>query len=530
MTKLVLCLLLLSPIFTNAESPQKAKLVSVSLFKNGLGFVTLETKVSEGKNTVLIPTLSQAVHGTFWVNSPKGTISDIIAQESEQPNRVEAISLSELIEANVGKALEIRTDKEVIKGTILSVPQNRDVPQNPNPYDARGQQAIASIVLIKTDAGVIAINKTDVRQIAASGGNLATTLSGKTIALTISSKESKDISIQHLTRGIAWAPSSVIDISNATNAVLSAKAEIINDLEDLEDVSVNFVTGFPNLQFSEVYDPLSLNGNLVSFLASLNRPRTTDFNVVTSNVVAQQSMYVNRDEATALPPYPIVSNEGQTQDELFFYEQKNVKLKKGERGSYHLYTIEVPYDQIYEWSIPDTLNDQEIWQQNPENARKAEEIIWHSLLLTNKGNIPWTTSPAMIVKSGQVLGQDLIYYTSPGSKTTVRITRALDVSSDQAEYETDRVRNSLNTHGSNYDLVTIKGILNVANYKNTDIRLKITKNLSGDVLQTQPVAKIEKIAKGLKSVNTKNVLTWELPLKSRDKLQIEYQYKVYVRN
>jgi hypothetical protein len=35
--------------------------------------------------------------------------------------------------------------------------------------------------------------------------------------------------------------------------------------------------------------------------------------------------------------------------------------------------------------------------------------------------------------------------------------------------------------------------------------------------------------KGLKSVNPKVVLTWELPIKPRDKVEIEYSYKVYIR-
>ena len=147
MKKIVLFLLLLSPIIINAESPQKAKLTSVSLFKNGLGFVTLETKVAEGKNTILVPTLSQAVHGTFWVNSPKGSISEIIAQESELPGSVDAISLIELLEANVGKVVEVRTEKDVFKGTIVSVPKNRNPSETPNPYSA-GTQEVASIVLI----------------------------------------------------------------------------------------------------------------------------------------------------------------------------------------------------------------------------------------------------------------------------------------------------------------------------------------------------------------------------------------------
>jgi hypothetical protein len=37
-------------------------------------------------------------------------------------------------------------------------------------------------------------------------------------------------------------------------------------------------------------------------------------------------------------------------------------------------------------------------------------------------------------------------------------------------------------------------------------------------------------AKGLKQVNPKHVLTWELDLKAGEEQKLSYVYKVYVRN
>jgi hypothetical protein len=54
--------------------------------------------------------------------------------------------------------------------------------------------------------------------------------------------------------------------------------------------------------------------------------------------------------------------------------------------------------------------------------------------------------------------------------------------------------------------------------------------LSGEVLKTEPAAKVEQTARGLKRVNPKSVLTWELPIKSRDKIEIDYGYNVYIRD
>jgi hypothetical protein len=41
---------------------------------------------------------------------------------------------------------------------------------------------------------------------------------------------------------------------------------------------------------------------------------------------------------------------------------------------------------------------------------------------------------------------------------------------------------------------------------------------------------VKRTARGLKKVNPKSILTWELPIKARKKTEIDYSYKVYVRD
>jgi len=76
----------------------------------------------------------------------------------------------------------------------------------------------------------------------------------------------------------------------------------------------------------------------------------------------------------------------------------------------------------------------------------------------------------------------------------------------------------------------VRGKLKATNFKDKNITLTITKELSGEVVKTTPLARAEQTARGLKKVNAKSVLTWEVPMKSRDKIEIDYGYKVYVRD
>lgn len=68
------------------------------------------------------------------------------------------------------------------------------------------------------------------------------------------------------------------------------------------------------------------------------------------------------------------------------------------------------------------------------------------------------------------------------------------------------------------------------NYKDKAISLTIIKHLSGEVVSNSPAGSVTQVVKGLKSVNPNCVLAWELLIKARDKAEVEYQYKVYVRN
>jgi hypothetical protein len=62
------------------------------------------------------------------------------------------------------------------------------------------------------------------------------------------------------------------------------------------------------------------------------------------------------------------------------------------------------------------------------------------------------------------------------------------------------------------------------------VNVEISKELSGQVLEILPVAKDVQTAKGLKQVNPKHILTWEIELKSGAELKLTYLYQVYIRD
>src|SRR5258705_8398246 len=83
-----------------AEAPApvlKTRLVSISLFKNGLGFVAREAEIPKGQSAARIEDLPVPALGTFWVYSPgnDASVRDLVAYRSEASEALEAISVAE---------------------------------------------------------------------------------------------------------------------------------------------------------------------------------------------------------------------------------------------------------------------------------------------------------------------------------------------------------------------------------------------------------------------------------------------------
>ena len=58
----------------------------------------------------------------------------------------------------------------------------------------------------------------------------------------------------------------------------------------------------------------------------------------------------------------------------------------------------------------------------------------------------------------------------------------------------------------------------------------VVKHLCGQVKESMPEARDVPTAKGLKRVNSRHDLIWDLELKAADKAEVSYVYTVYVRN
>jgi hypothetical protein len=537
------------------ESATEAKmeLKQVSLFKNGLGFFVWEVIIPEKVKSFYIVPEAAASHGTFWVSyPPKVDVESVVAKEVEGKEQVEATTVVDLLKGNIGRKVSIYfTDKPdvAVEVKLLKVTEEpRKSP--PNPYspgrfvgeENPGYYGIRNMVFLGTDQGQIAVSSDRIARVDFKDKEPAAKYEKKSsqMRLDISLKKAaggQKIMVSCLAKGTTWAPSYMVDISEPNKARLAAKAEVMDEVCDLDGVDVKLVTGFPNLQFADVAGPIAMKGNLAQFLQSLMRGQSErgqafGFGVMSQAGVQQQGMLYDsesRGDMLVMPAYG-AAEMGKTAEDLFLYPVENVRLAKGEVGYFPLFTETVPYKHIYRWEIPNYVNqDGSYYDQGRQQREPEQQEVWHCIRLDNVMKMPWTTAPAEIVKDGVILGQDMLNYTPVKDRGTVKITRAMNVKAEQIEIEKERKRNAAQWYNNNWDLVTVEGKLSVTNYKDEPITLEVTKSLSGEVKAMQPEAKLEKLAKSLRMVNANIRLTWTIELGPGEQKEIGYTYEVYVR-
>ncbi|MGD9109478.1 MAG: hypothetical protein PVG93_00930 [Phycisphaerales bacterium] len=533
---------------TQTDTPQaESEILQIALFKNGLGYFQQKVICPDDATLFSFTPAAAASHGTFWVSySNQVRFESLNAKITETETFKTATSIVEVIKANIGHQVTLLVGNETISGRIKFFADNPE-PVEPNPYQpgpggAPEQSRAhipyyspANLVIIETEQGDICINPHSVTKAEFPGGSLENSLPEKTKKMVLDvqlakAADGEPLSISYLAKGITWAPSYIIDISDSEKARLSSKAVVINEAAELDNVTLQLVTGFPNLQLADVLSPLAKKETLAQFLQALNqgqseRRRRGRF----ENVMTQSPAYSAPAIGGMLPEYG-TARPGMIAEDLFFYPVEKVTLGRNETGYYPLFTESVSYEHIYKWDIPDYINEEDRYYYNRSNVQQQDiEEVWHCVRLENKSTLPWTTAPAQIVKAGMILGQDTLKYTPISGENDVRITQAINIKAEQVENEIERKRDAAQMYGRHFDLVTVEGNLSLTNFQDKNVKIEVSKILSGEVKTTQPEAEIKTLARGLKRMNSTRKLTWIIELEPKQSSEITYTYEVYVR-
>ena len=219
----------------------------IALFKNGLGYATAGTRLPDKAKSVRLRQLPVPSYGTFWVSYPKGvkvrsliTAMETIEELTTPPN------VDQLLRLNPGRKVLIHTagaptgERSVVEGVLQSVlnpagvepagPYFMDIRRPPDRgyYPGYPPQPQEAVVLVKTEKGLVALSPGSIQRVDFAGGEpvCVTTNRQKRPCIRMELEEPAGgdrILVNYLARGITWAPSYRIDLSDEKTARFSRR-------------------------------------------------------------------------------------------------------------------------------------------------------------------------------------------------------------------------------------------------------------------------------------------------------------------
>jgi hypothetical protein len=549
MRKIVFTILFLSATTIFAQQTLPTKVINAALFKNGYGCIVREVTIPTGDNKItVIDDVPAPVHGTFWIiPSQDVKLISVTASLGDKKREVPAITLNELLLANVGEYIDIKTGESWISGKLTSIAENRkynnslppNIPTNSSHYgyyngwntpSESGKTDVGNLLTIDTADGIMGIPTHSISQLRKKPGTgtLKTTFSHDetgAILKIMTNGKGGNVRIAYITRGFCWAPSYRLELKDKNLAKLTAKSVLINDAEDIITDDLSCIAGFPNIKYAQIVDPMAMQGDIAQFISQLQTPENNQYGG--QNAGTQQVMMNN---AYSSPAYPTLTVNPDDDKDLHFYNFKNINVKKGERMYLPLFEFNTQYTDVYKWDIVNS-NDyySDRWQnQNILNNSLRSEDIWHAIRLKNNDKQVLTTAPVTVVEDDKFIGQNLLYYTSAGGYTEINITKAIDIKAKSTE-ENLEAKDNININGYSYQIYINRGKLTINSYKQEDVKIIIKKDIYGDLTFTsiKPSAVNEKPKQN--GVNTISTAIWEVTVPAGKSIEIEYKYKVFIR-
>ncbi|MEI8242593.1 MAG: hypothetical protein WCI17_04940 [bacterium] len=505
---LTLTLAALAAATLHAESPTPFRSLArmpvqeVTVFKDGHAFVLHAGKMPvDESGHVAMDYLPCPVIGTFWPYSAdkKARLTSVTASQRKVSVERTALNLRELIEANVGAEVLV-SEATNYAATILGFPaQNGSELELLDPSGS-GEKLTkkGNVVLLKTAAGIKVVNLDRIQDISFVGDYkrvLPQEEFRNLLTLKLDwggSKPQKeaDVGLLYLQRGIRWIPNYKVVIDGKGQANVTLQATLINELTDLNDVSLNLVVGVPTFEFKDTVDPMSLQQSVAQLSQYFRQDAQTAYGF--ANAIMSQSARMpdyRRPAPEAAAPGmdlgPEIAGAGKNEDQ-FIYTVKHVTLRKGQRMVLPIGEFTLKYRDVFALEIP-YAPPPEVWR-NFDNNRQAELArlvgapkVLHKIRLANSSGMPLTTAPALILRDDRVLAQGLMTYASPGAETDLDITTSVDIRVKKTDNETRRTPNATSWQGDPYGRIDLKGSISLTNFRKDAIEVEVVRHVLGNV-------------------------------------------------
>ena len=525
-----------SPVVSPVPRAVTSRVKSVSMFKNGVALIREEFTVPVSGQYVL-DAIPYAIHGAFFIQSD----ADVEAVLTQRQSRETVGASGDLNYQKdlVGKKVRVffnNANMPPVHGTVAAVRQSTDekAPQSDSDfrpryysqsyYYSRGNEtpeASNPHLILNTDFGQSVIQQSSIARIDVEGEIGTVVRSRPTLLFTVKTEKPATVGITYLTKGAAWAPAYRLllpdEKSNRGKMTIEQTATIVNQWRSFSDAQLYLISGYPKIGCENVISPISNKANLSAFFSQMLRPDGDDRGSMMSQMVMNSASPRDSDDF----PSGSVAASGDGPD-IYYHPVGQRSMNKADVLALSNGKKETEFERIVEWTVANTRNENghPLDRENPNTP-------WDTIQFVNPFDFPMTTGPAAVMTEHKFLGQNTSYWTSPGEKTSIPITKSLSVSVKADEQEINR-SDEMRFMGVRCRRITVAVELSIANRRAEPIKALVKRQFSGEIEKPVEGAKIVQLNQDLNALNRQNELRWELTLNPGETRTLKYEYEVYM--
>lgn len=502
------------------EATARTQVRKVALFKNGYNWVEMSATLPDARRVRLLD-MPQALLGTVWWDAASG-VRELEGSSEEIDSSVADYDYADLLAANAGRQVKIalRNDR-LLEGKILPQLARKTAEDSfLKPLTASDPQA-PKIILVETGDGVQCVTVTEVVWVDFS----------ESPRLPVKKETSHRVTAQlerpnpgaafrfgYVSGGMSWLPEYSLELGENGTAKLTCRANIINEMTELEDVELQLVSGFPSLGDALVGSPLNRAVKLADFLEKLGALTRESNSYLTRNsaVAAPAPMALYRkggaDESGADEP------DSQQVEDLFYYSLPHFSCKRGESVLREIFSHDVPYEHVYTCRVP---NQSELERR----SRRGEPVadVWHCVRLTNAGRQAWSTGIATCTAGGRIAGRSTLYFAAPGAETLLRLNKSMQASVQCREVMVNREERDMVGTTRKKEVGVYQGVVTLKNDSDRAMELRLTKEVNGLVTQADKEGGID--VSPSYAGNPRSVITWKFIAQPGEESQLNYAYE-----
>ncbi len=369
-------------------------------------------------------------------------------------------------------------------------------------------------------------------------------------------KKEGPVRMRYLAEGITWSPFYRLELNHRLSDTIDydedkvpdsgkkydgivtvhAAATVMNNYCDFENAEVEFISGFPSLDFASVVSAVAKKLPMSTFLQSLANPSAGTPNYIrnaTSGILSQSVLsnsvmsnarpvvQIDKDDEPDAPPSKWSSSG---MEDVQYKSVGKLTMNKGDVLYLPVATEKADFEYVTTWSAP-LQGEFAFGEQTPDTN------VWSTVRFRNPFDFALTTAPYEIGRDGKTLGQSTGSWFGAGELASVKITHALGVSCTMSHFESgnrDRVFRVPRTEGLpelryRYPDVTVE--LALVNRTGKDVKMCVDSVFFGELIEADENPS-KTVMSTDRTMNSKNKLVWDVTVPANGRKTLTYTYKV----